>query len=63
MLTFSAPDGETRKALIRDEIAARLKEMGPAGLVRHALDKIGYTWGEGALTKRLYGDLSGISCV
>ncbi len=47
VLTFSAPDGETRKALIRDEIAARLKEMGPAGLVRHALDKIGYTWGEG----------------
>lgn len=46
-MTFSAPDGETRKALIRDEIAARLKEMGPAGLVRHALDKIGYTWGEG----------------
>lgn len=32
VLTFSAPDGETRKALIRDEIAARLKEMGPAGL-------------------------------
>ena len=47
VLTFSAPDGETRKALIRDEIAARLKEMGPAGLVRHALDKIGYTWREG----------------
>ena len=27
VLTFSAPDGETRKALIRDEIAARLKEI------------------------------------
>lgn len=46
-LTLSAPDGEARKTLIRDEISARLHRMGPVGLVRHALTKIGYTWGEG----------------
>ena len=32
---------------LKTVLEERLKEMGPAGLVRHALDKIGYTWGEG----------------
>lgn len=46
-LTLSAPDLAARYTLTLREIGGRLREMGPVGFVRHLLQKLGFTFGDG----------------
>lgn len=47
MRSLSVADPQARAAMQREEIAARLSQMGPAGLARHLLRKTRINFGDG----------------